>query len=79
MVGSKLTCPKLHFGQVEHGNNWGAFWSIFLVKKVKFSYNALNNHHPPMHRMFASLVGNDKHYIEEENEDNKMEEGKQPN
>jgi hypothetical protein len=29
--------------------------------------------------MFASLVGNDKHYIEEENEDNKMEEGKQPN
>jgi hypothetical protein len=56
MVGSKLTCPKWHFGQVEHGNKWGTFCSIFL-EKAKFSYNALNNHHPPIHHLFASLVG----------------------
>jgi len=37
MTGYKLTCPKLHFGQVEHGDIWGSFWSIFLVKKATFS------------------------------------------
>jgi hypothetical protein len=36
MVGSKSTCPKWHFGQLEHGDNWGIFWSIFLVKKPHF-------------------------------------------
>jgi hypothetical protein len=25
MVKSKSTCPKWHFGQVEHGDNWGIF------------------------------------------------------
>ncbi len=55
MAGSKSICPKWHFGQVEHGNNWGIFWSMFLVGKIEFSYNALNNCHPPMHHMFASL------------------------
>jgi hypothetical protein len=37
MVGSKLTCPKCHFGQIEHGDNWGIFWSNFLVEKTMFS------------------------------------------
>jgi hypothetical protein len=26
MARSKLTCPKWHFGQVEHGDNWDVFW-----------------------------------------------------
>jgi len=36
MVGSKLTCLKWFFGQVEHGDNWNTFWSIFRVKKITF-------------------------------------------
>jgi len=36
MTGYKLTCPKLHFGQVEHGDIWGSFWSILLVEKATF-------------------------------------------
>jgi hypothetical protein len=37
MVRYKSTCPKSHFGQVEHGDIWGTFWSIVLVKKTTFS------------------------------------------
>jgi hypothetical protein len=37
MVAYKSICPKLHFGQVEHGDIWGIFWSILLVKKNTFS------------------------------------------
>jgi hypothetical protein len=38
MVGFRLTsCPKYwHFGQVEHGDIWGTFWSNLLVKKTMF-------------------------------------------
>jgi hypothetical protein len=36
MVGSKLTYPKWHFGQVEHGDNWGIFWSISSIQKTTF-------------------------------------------
>ncbi len=38
MVGSKLICPKWHFGQIGHGGKktiWGGFFFLeFLVKKV---------------------------------------------
>jgi len=37
MVGSKLICPKWHFGEIEHGDIWATFWSILLVKKSMFS------------------------------------------
>jgi len=42
MVRSKLTCPKWHFSQIEHGGKktiWGFFGPKFLVKKVGISYN----------------------------------------
>jgi hypothetical protein len=32
------------FGQVEHGDNWGIFWSIFLVKKVVFFCSVMRFH-----------------------------------
>jgi hypothetical protein len=34
-----LLSPKWHVGQVEHGDNWGTFWSNFLVKKITFFNN----------------------------------------
>ncbi len=34
-----LLSPKWHVGQVEHGDNWGIFWSNFLVEKITFFYN----------------------------------------
>jgi hypothetical protein len=33
---SKSTCPKWHFGQVEHGDNWDFFGQCFQLKKVHF-------------------------------------------
>ncbi len=42
MVGSKSTCPKWHFGQVEHDDNWDTFWSIFPIEKVAFSCSKLH-------------------------------------
>jgi hypothetical protein len=39
MVKSKSICPKWHVGQVEHGDNWGIFYLIFLVKKITFLNN----------------------------------------
>jgi hypothetical protein len=41
MACSKLTCPKWHFGKVEHGDNWDISWSNFLVKKTVFSYSVM--------------------------------------
>ncbi len=43
MVGSKLTCPKWHFGQVGHGGKktirGEGVLLKFLVKKVEISYS----------------------------------------
>jgi len=41
MAKSKSTYPTWHFGQVENGDIWGTFGSIFLVKKTMFSSNEL--------------------------------------
>jgi hypothetical protein len=41
MAKSKSTYPTWHFGQLEHGDIWGTFWSILLVKKTMFSFNEL--------------------------------------
>jgi hypothetical protein len=64
MVGFKLICPKWHFGEVEHGDIWGIFWSILLVKKSMFSSSVaspslvpLPQHNPPTHKcLFHILV-----------------------
>jgi hypothetical protein len=42
MVGSKLICPKWHFGQVGHGGKktvWGIFLPKLSIKKVGISCN----------------------------------------
>jgi hypothetical protein len=31
MAGYKSICLESYFGQVEHGDIWGTFWSIYLV------------------------------------------------
>jgi hypothetical protein len=41
MAGYKSTCPKSHFGQVEHGDIWGTFLSILLFLKATFSYSEM--------------------------------------
>jgi hypothetical protein len=65
-----------NFGQVEHGNNWGTIWSIFLVEKVEFFIIHLTTATPPL---VCKPCGNDKHTLKKENGDNKMEKAKQPN
>jgi hypothetical protein len=77
MARFKSTCPKWHFGQVEHGNNWGTFWSIFVVEKADFFILHLTT---ATHQSTTCLqaLWERQTYIEKENGDNKMEEAKQP-
>ncbi len=63
MVGSKSICPKWHFGEVEHGDIWGTFWSILLVKKSMFSFSVispnlmpLHQHNPLSHKHFFHIL-----------------------
>jgi hypothetical protein len=58
MVGSKTTCPKWQFGQVENGDIWGNFWSIFPFKKPCFLILQLCKIHLQLQPTFNGVLGN---------------------